>query len=116
MHARHHSSVAGGGGGKGRGASEPVEVEAGRYDGRGQDGRVEQEPNLAARKAEPAGDAAPALDGAVGDGAGGYGAVTDGAEDGGRPSSEDVLKRDEQGYSEGERKKGVLRKLHLHKV
>lgn len=24
--------------------------------------------------------------------------------------------RDEQGYKEGERKKGVLRKLHLHKV
>jgi len=24
--------------------------------------------------------------------------------------------RDEQGYKDGERKKGVLRKLHLHKV
>ena len=34
--------------------------------------------------------------------------------------SDEVLRtekeRDEQGYPEGERKKGVLRKLHLHKV
>jgi hypothetical protein len=37
-----------------------------------------------------------------------------------RRSSGEVLRmekeRDEQGYSEGERRKGVLRKLHLHKV
>ena len=38
------------------------------------------------------------------------------------PSSEDGTMdgakedRDEQGYKQGERKKGVLRKLHLHKV
>lgn len=38
----------------------------------------------------------------------------------GESSEEETLRiereRDEQGYSEGERKKGILRKLHLHKV
>lgn len=37
-----------------------------------------------------------------------------GSEDASRMARE--KERDEQGYAEGERKKGVLRKLQLHKV
>ena len=44
-----------------------------------------------------------------------------GTTNGNRSSSEDEIvklkeERDAQGYKDGERKKGVLRKLHLHKV
>lgn len=108
LHSRHYSQK-----GITKGRLDPAEYESTQY----VDGMKEvngHQTNGVLKPSEKTNGVVPAINGHA------TAPVTNGAAKEGESSEEEMMRtekeRDEQGYSEGERKKGVLRKLHLHRA